>query len=58
MVFRIELRDEDIDREKLAAELNKKFQNLCLVKADKIEFVARGTIPEERKTIVDRRTWE
>jgi len=58
MVFNIELKDEAIDQKKLAGELNKGFQDMCRVKADKVEFVPKGTIPSEHKTIVDERTWE
>jgi phenylacetate-CoA ligase len=58
MTFRIELADENIDKDRLAEEINKKFQGLCLVRADKIEFVARGTIPEGAKMIVDQRIWK
>jgi len=58
MTFKVELKDETIDKEKLAEDLNKKFQSMCLVRADKIEFVAKGTIPEEHQKIVDERTWE
>jgi phenylacetate-CoA ligase len=58
MTLNIELKDEAIDREKLADDLNKRFQNLCRVKIDNIEFVEKGTIPEEHQKIVDERTWE
>ena len=58
MTLKIELKDEAIDREKLADDLNKRFQNLCRVKIDKIEFVEKGTIPEEHQKIVDERAWE
>ncbi|MBE9483154.1 MAG: hypothetical protein IMY88_05680, partial [Chloroflexi bacterium] len=58
MTLKIELKDEAIDREKLADDLNKRFQNLCRVKIDKIEFVETGTIPEEHQKIVDERAWE
>jgi phenylacetate-coenzyme A ligase PaaK-like adenylate-forming protein len=58
MTLKIELKNEAIDKEKLALNLNKNFQSICLVKADKIEFTAKGTIPEEHKTIVDQRTWD
>ena len=58
MTIKIELKDEAIDRKTLADDLNKRFQNLCRIKIDKIEFVERGTIPEEHQTIVDERTWE
>ena len=58
MTFRIELKDESVDKEKLAEKLNKRFQSVCLVKADKIEFVSRGSIAEEAKIMEDRRRWE
>jgi len=58
MTFNIELKDEAIDKDKLATELNNRFQNVCRVKVDKIDFVPQGTIPEEHETIVDKRTWE
>jgi phenylacetate-CoA ligase len=58
MTLKIELKDETIDRKILANDLNKRFQNLCRVKIDKIEFVEKGTIPEEHKKIVDERTWK
>jgi len=57
MTLRIELVDKEIDRDSLADEINRKFQNNCLVKADRIEFVARGTITKDCKTIVDQRDW-
>ncbi|MDH5695614.1 MAG: phenylacetate--CoA ligase family protein, partial [Dehalococcoidia bacterium] len=58
MTFNIELKDEAIDKNWLAGELNKSFQQVCRVKADMIEFVPKGTIAEEHKTIVDERAWE
>ncbi|MDD5082140.1 MAG: AMP-binding protein [Dehalococcoidales bacterium] len=58
MGLRVELKDEAADREQLAAELGEKFQNLCRLKLDRIDFVARGVIPEKHQTIVDERTWK
>jgi len=58
MIFNIELGEETIDKSILANDLNKKFQELCRVKADKIEFVPEGTIPEKHETILDTRTWD
>ena len=58
MTFKIELEAQNVDKSRLADDLNNKFQDVCRVKADKIEFVAKGTIPAEHKTIVDVRTWE
>jgi len=58
MTLRIELKDESIDRGKLAGEVNERFQDICRVKIDKIEFVKKGSIPEDSVKIVDERTWE
>jgi phenylacetate-CoA ligase len=58
MTLKIELKDEAIDREKLADDVNKRFHNLCRVKIDRIEFVEKGSIPEGHQAIVDERTWK
>ncbi|MBI2910160.1 MAG: AMP-binding protein [Chloroflexi bacterium] len=53
-----ELKDETLDRERVADELNKRFQNVCRVKLDRVDFVTAGTIPERAPRIVDERKWE
>lgn len=58
MTFRLELTDENVDKDRLAEAINRKFQSTCLVRADKIEFVAGGTIPQDSKTITDLRAWK
>jgi phenylacetate-CoA ligase len=58
MTFRIELADENIDKDRLAEEINDKFQSICLVRADKIEFVATSRITDDSKVIADQRTWK
>jgi phenylacetate-CoA ligase len=58
MNLKVELKDESIDRKKLADDLNERFQTLCRVKIDRIEFVEKGSIPESLQKIVDERTWE
>jgi len=58
ITLKVELKEEAIDQKKLADDLSKRFQSLCRVKLDGIEFVAKGTIPEQRQTIADERTWE
>ena len=58
MTLKIELMDESVDKEILAGDLNQKFQNICRVKIDTIEFVEQGSIPEEHQRIVDERTWD
>jgi len=58
MTLKVELKDEAIDKSKLAEALNKRFQDVCRMKIDNIEFVAKGTFPEEYQKVVDERTWE
>jgi phenylacetate-CoA ligase len=58
MTLRIELKDESVDRDKLADDLNTRFQDVCRVKIDRLEFVEKGSIPEDAQKIVDERTWK
>jgi len=58
MTLKVELEDETVDKGKLADDLNHRFQDACRMKLDQIEFVAKGTIPEEHQSLVDERAWE
>jgi len=58
MTFNLELADETIDRDNLSTEFQTSFQDACRLRIDRINFVPRGTIPEEHKTIVDERSWQ
>ncbi len=58
LTLKIELKDEVKDRDSLADDLNTKFQSICRLKIDKIDFAERGTFPETYQTIVDERSWE
>ncbi len=58
MTLKLELKDETVDRQKLADNLNEKFQSICRVKLEKIEFVSKGTISEGSPKLVDERKWE
>ena len=58
MTLKLELKDAGIDTAKLATEVNKKFQDTCRIKLDKIEFVEKGTVSEGKQWIVDERKWE
>jgi len=58
MTLKIELKDETINREELTSDLSGRFQNLCRVKIDRIEFVGKGSIPEEHQQIIDERIWK
>ena len=58
MTLKAELKDDAVDKEKLADDLNRRFQDACRLKIDSIEFVGKGTIPEEHQIIVDERSWK
>lgn len=57
VVIKVELADETIDKDKLAAAVLKAFPDVCRVRADRVEFVPKGTIPEGAKGIVDERVY-
>jgi phenylacetate-CoA ligase len=57
MTLKLELKDESVDKAKLTDELNRRFQDTCRVKIDKIEFAASGTILEKEQRIKDVRKW-
>ncbi|MFC1915764.1 phenylacetate--CoA ligase family protein [Chloroflexota bacterium] len=46
------------DKRKIASDLNTKFQNVCRIKLDRIDFVKAGALSAEQPKIVDERTWE
>jgi len=58
MVLKLELKDDSIDKNKLSVDINNKFQDICRIKADRIEFVTPGTIGEKEQGIKDVRKWE
>ncbi|MDP2918780.1 MAG: AMP-binding protein [Dehalococcoidia bacterium] len=58
LTLRAELKDEKADRERITQELNDRFQNICRVKIDRLEFVPAGTIPEKSPKILDERKWD
>ena len=57
MTFKIELKSEDCDKAALSEDVSKKFQSLCLLRPDRIEFVAVGAIPDGAKIVSDIRKW-
>ena len=46
------------DKNKLSLDINNKFQDICRIKIDKIEYVTPGTIGEKEQGIKDERKWE
>jgi phenylacetate-CoA ligase len=58
LTLKVELKTEEgIDKEKLAQELNKVVSDAVRIKVDRVEFVAKGVIPEFHKLIVDERVY-
>jgi phenylacetate-CoA ligase len=58
MTLKLELQDYDVDKVRLSADINKKFQDICRIKLDMIEFVKSDVIPEKAPGIIDERKWE
>jgi phenylacetate-CoA ligase len=57
MTFRIELKEEVLEAEKLKEEIEKSIRDVMKVRGD-VQIVPKGTIPEGAKKIDDQRTWE
>ena len=58
LTLKVELKaDEGIDKEQLANKLNQVVSEALRIKVDKVEFVAKGVIPEWHKLIVDERVY-
>jgi hypothetical protein len=54
----VELKTEEgIDKDKLANELSQVVSEALRIKVDRVEFVAKGVIPEWHKLIVDERVY-
>ncbi|MDD5288987.1 MAG: hypothetical protein PHY28_07770, partial [Dehalococcoidales bacterium] len=58
LTLKAELKNETIDQQKLTNDMNEKFQSVCRVKIDKIEFLKPGALPECYQKISDERKWE
>jgi phenylacetate-coenzyme A ligase PaaK-like adenylate-forming protein len=58
MTLKLELKESNVDQAKLSLDINSKFQDICRIKIDKIEFVVPGTINEKQHGITDQRKWE
>jgi phenylacetate-CoA ligase len=57
MTFQVELRDENVDKEKLRRDIQNTIRDVMKVRGD-VEFVPQGTIPEGAKKVKDTRTWD
>ncbi len=57
MTFRIELKEEISQPEKLKEEIEKSIRDVTKLRSN-VQFVPKGTIPDGAKKIEDHRTWE
>jgi len=57
MTFRIELKEEVFQTEKLKEEIENSIRDVMKLRGD-VQFTPKGTIPEGAKKIEDQRTWE
>jgi phenylacetate-coenzyme A ligase PaaK-like adenylate-forming protein len=58
MTLKVELKESGADTARLSLDINNKFQDICRIKIDKIEFVNPGMIGEKQPGIIDERKWE
>jgi len=57
MTFRIELKEEVLQPEKLKEEIESSIRDVMKLRGN-VQFTPKGTIPEGAKKIEDQRTWE
>jgi len=58
LTLKVELKSEEgVDKEKLTQQLSKTVGDAVRIKVDRVEFVAKGVIPEGYKLIVDERVY-
>ena len=58
LTLKVELKTEEgIDKQKLSNDLNQMVSQALRIKVDRVEFVAKGVIPEWHKLIVDERIY-
>ena len=58
MTLKVELKDRGVAKDRLSLDINTKFQDICRIKIDKIEFVEPDSIGEKQQGIQDERKWE
>lgn len=58
LILKAELKDSGVDKDKFSVDINNKFQDICRIKIDKIDFVARGIISDKEQGIKDERKWD
>jgi phenylacetate-CoA ligase len=58
LTLKAELKTLSQDMSKLGEDINRLFQNVCRLKIDHFESIPAGSLPAERKIILDERRWD
>lgn len=58
LMFRVELKDESINKRGVSQGLESTFKDICRLKIDRIEFSPKGTIAPDDKALKDERKWD
>jgi phenylacetate-CoA ligase len=58
LTFKVELKDEQIDKKEVRKSLEEAFKDLCRLKVDDVEFCSKGTMRAEEKALLDEREWD
>jgi phenylacetate-CoA ligase len=58
LTVRVESWQEGLDQAKLKSEFENVFKEICMVKIDQLEFIKKGTLSDQDRLIVDRRSWK
>jgi phenylacetate-CoA ligase len=58
MTLKLELNNDAVNKDKLTESVNQAILVVCRIRADKLQFVPSGTIPEQAKVVVDERKWD
>jgi phenylacetate-CoA ligase len=58
LILKAELKESGTDKAKLSLDINNKFQDICRIKIDKIEYLPDGSISDKEVGLKDERKWE
>ena len=58
LTVRVEAEKEGLERNRIGAEFENIFKEICTVKIDKLEFIEKATLTDKDSLIVDRRSWK
>ena len=58
LTFKVELKDEKVNKKEVRKGLEEAFKDLCRLKVDEVEFCSKGTMRAEDKALLDEREWD